>query len=73
MNSNRLTVILLLINGATFLANDYLLARNLKDWRLNVRIAAMNREVTEQLPPHPCGAVILPGERCAMTTTLPPR
>lgn len=70
---NRHRLILLLINGVLVLANTYLMARNVEDWRLNLRIAAMNREVTEQLPPHPCGAVLLPGERCALATTLPPR
>jgi hypothetical protein len=67
MTPHRAALILLFINAALLVANTYASTRVAKDWLLNVRIAAANREVTEMLPPHPCRSVILPGERCSTT------
>jgi hypothetical protein len=48
-------------------ANAALLAVNFRNWSQNERVAAMNREITEQLPSHACRPVILPGEKCTAT------
>lgn len=66
----RLTLWVLVANIIVLLVNACGSALVYQSQRLNDRTAEMNRQITEQLPPHPCRAVILPGERCTATTVF---
>lgn len=65
------TLLLLVTNAILLLINAYGSALVYRSLRLNESTAEMNRQITEQLPPHPCRSAILPGESCIMRKNYP--
>lgn len=61
-----ITVALLAVNLVMIGANQWVLHRN-REMLARLRIIdALQTDWVRSLPPHPCGPVILPGERCVV-------